>query len=209
MSLSTGIPLGTITSQEEIYLEGAPYIYFQDYSASLLNNPDADGYYWGLSGTSTYPVFNLGCISDVSLGENVTMNDIRCDTDGVRDTVQKRDYIEFTFTLRSMFPWAVIAKILNLSTPINNAPSSKMGIGSINNSQRWHVYAPKVYDEDVGDFVTINLHKAKFVDSWSIAMASGDGWNISGLRIRAFSDDTKPAGQKFGVITRTDASVVV
>ena len=67
MGLLTGTPLGTIVSQEDLYVEGAAYVYFQDATATPLNNPDLDSYYWGLSGTASYNVYNLGCIQDVSL----------------------------------------------------------------------------------------------------------------------------------------------
>ena len=33
MSLVTGTPLGNIEVAEELYLEGAPTIYYQDYAA--------------------------------------------------------------------------------------------------------------------------------------------------------------------------------
>ena len=64
MALVTGSPVGNVDSQEETYVEGAPNIYIQDYNASPLNNPDADGYYWGLSGTTALPVFNIGCVQE-------------------------------------------------------------------------------------------------------------------------------------------------
>ena len=41
MTLATGTPLGTIISQEALYIEGAPTIFFQDYRANPLNNPEA------------------------------------------------------------------------------------------------------------------------------------------------------------------------
>lgn len=55
-ALVTGTPIGNLESAEDIYLEGAPTIYFQDATASPLSNPDSDGFYWGLSGTTTFPV---------------------------------------------------------------------------------------------------------------------------------------------------------
>ena len=44
-SLVTGTPIGSLTVQEDIYLEGAPTIFVQDYNADPLFNPDADGFY--------------------------------------------------------------------------------------------------------------------------------------------------------------------
>src|SRR3990167_10230615 len=102
-TLVTGSPVGNNLSQEDLFLEGAPFIYVQDRTANPLWNPDADGYYWGMSGTSTYPVINIGCPLDVKFTEGVTANDVRCDTVGVKDTIQKRDYVELQMTVNSFF----------------------------------------------------------------------------------------------------------
>ena len=208
MPLVTGTPVGSVTSAEELYIEGSPYLYFQDATANPLKNPDTDGYYWGMSGTTLYPVYQIGCVQDVSLTEGLTMNDVRCDSIGVKDTVQKRDYIELQLTILSPFPLAELAKMLNLSTPLVATDIEKVGIGSINNNQKWMVYAPKVYDEDVGDYIMFHLHKAKFVDAWTINFRSGDSWQVTGIKLRAYADETKPSTQKFGVIVRADASAL-
>jgi hypothetical protein len=209
MALVTGTPLGTIDTQDEIYLEGAPNIYFQDATATPLNNPDGDGYYWGLSGTATYPVYQLSCFTDVALGEDLTINAVRCDTVGDKSAVQKRNYIELTVTVSTIFPLTVLSHILNISTPDTGLTDlEKVGIGKVNNNRYYMVYLPKVYDEDTGDYVLFHLHRAQFVDAWSIAMTSGENWNISGIRLRGYADETKPAGQLFGVIVRADPSAI-
>ena len=210
MALVTGTPVGSVTTNEEIVLEGAPNIYVQDASATPLSNPDSEGFYWGLSGTTTNPVFLLGCVTDVSLGEDVTMNQVRCDTVGDKDTVQKRNYIELTLTMSHLFPLEALATTLNLSTVTETIAThtQKVGIGKINNNKYFHVYLPKVYDESTGDYLLIHLHRAKFVDAWSIAMASGDVWKVSGIKLRAFIDESKPAGQEFGTIVRSDFSAI-
>lgn len=208
MSLTTGTPLGSVVSQEELYIEGAPYIFIQDSTANPLNNPDNRGYYWNLSGTTLYPVSLLGCVLDVSLSEGLTMNDVRCDTVGTKDTIQRRDYIELTLTIQSFFPLSVAAKLMNLSPATVSTDMEQVGIGGINNNQHYMVYMPKVYDEDVGDYLVFHLHRAKFVDAWTISMASGEPWKLTGLKIRAYADDTKPSTQRFGVIVRSDASAL-
>ena len=207
-TLVTGTPLGTITTQEELYVEGSPYIFIQDATANPLNNPDSDGFYWGLSGTSSYTVKQLGCVQDVSLTEGLTMNDVRCDTVGVKATIQRRDYVEFNMTILSMFPLAVTREVLNLSTPTTGTGKEKVGIGGINNNRFFHVYAPKIYDEDTGDILIFHLHRAQFVDAWTIDFKNGEPWTISGLKLRAYADDTKPTTQRFGVIVRADASAL-
>ena len=203
-AIVTGSAVGNVISQEELYLEGSPYIYFQDNRADPLNNPDAQSYYWGLSGTSTYPAYLLGCIQDVSLTQGLTMNDVRCDTIGVKDTIQKRDYVEFNLTVLSQLPLTVMAKIINASTPSTGTGYETVGIGRINNSIFYQVYAPKVYDDDAAGWLMFHLHRAKFVDAWTINMIYGGSWTLTGLKLRAFADDTKPSNQLFGVIKRFD-----
>lgn len=205
----TGAPVGSILAQEELYIEGAPYLYFQDASANPLNNPDADGFYWNLSGTSSLPVYRIGCIQDVSLTEGLTINQVRCDTIGDKATIQRRDYLEFAFSFTSLFPLSALRHLLNLgSVPVSGTDYEKVGIGSINNSQFYHFYAPKVYDDTTGDFVTFHLHRAQFVDAFTINMRSGEPWMVEGIKIRAYADETKPAAQKFAVIVRGDASAL-
>lgn len=208
MSLVTGTPVGTIESQEDIYLESAPSIYFQDSSADPLYNPDSDGFYWGLSGTSTYNVYEVGCPVDVSFTENITINDVLCDNVGVKDTVQQRNYVELQFTIQSFFPLQTLRYLLSFGAVTETAPTQKMGIGKINNNLSFMVYTPKVYDTDSGDYVWLHLHKAKFVEAWTINMPFGSPWQTTGLRLRAFADTTKPAAQQFGMWGRSDSSVI-
>jgi hypothetical protein len=208
MGLTTGTPLGSVISQEDMYIEGAPYLYVQDYAATPLNNPDVSGYYWGLSGTAAAPVYSIGCVVDVSLTEGVTMNDVRCDAVGSKDTIQRRDYVEFNLTVQSLFPLSVLAKLMNLSTATVSTGLEKVGIGSINNQKKYHVYAPKVYDADTGDYLLFHLHKAKFVDAWTIDFRQGEAWQMTGVKLRAYADDTKPDTQLFGVIVRSDLSAI-
>jgi len=208
MALVTGTPAGTLETQEDIYLEGAPTVYIQDWRAGEWYAPDADGFYWQLTGTSTYNVYEIGCVTDVSLTENLTMNEVLCDNVGVKDTVQQRNYFEFNLSIQSFFPFQVLRHLLGFGVVTETAPTQKMGMGKINNNQYWHVYAPKVYDEDVGDYVAFHLHKCKLVDAWTINMTFGSPWQATGLKLRAFVDSTKPAAQQFGVMIRSDASVI-
>lgn len=208
MAILTGTPVGNLLTQEEIYLEGSPYLYFQDYTANPFKNPDGNGYYWDLSGTSTYPVYSIGCVQDVSLTEDVTMNDIRCDTIGVKGTIQKRNYVEFNITILTLLPLSQLRHMLKLSSPTVVTDAEFAGIGAINNNQFYMVYAPTVYDQDTGDLLIFHLHKAQFVDSFTIDMAYGEPWKVTGLKLRAYADETKPAAQRFGVIVRQDPSAL-
>lgn len=208
MSLLTGTPLGSVTSQEEINITDAPYIYFQDSRATELHNPDADNYYYGLSGTTAYPVYNMGCYQDVQFTEDVTLNVVRCDTVGDKGATQRRNYLEFSFTILHLLPLSVAYNFLNASVPTKTAPFEKMGIGKINNNRFFHLYVPKVYDDDTGDYLIFHIHKAQFVDAWNIGMRSGDPWQVSGVKLRAYADDTKPANQVFATVVRLDPSAI-
>ena len=206
--LITGSPASAVSSMEELYVEGAPYIFIQDANANPLFNPDAAGYYWGMSGTVAYPVKQLGCVLDVSLSEGVTMNEVRCDTVGVKSTIQKRNYIELNLTIQSLFPLSIGTLLMNLSTATVSGGTEKVGIGAINNNKYWMAYMPKVYDEDTGDYLVIHLHRCQFVDAWTINMASGEPWKLTGVKLRAYSDDSRPSTQRFGVIVRSDVSAI-
>lgn len=205
MALITGSP-AAYTSPEELYIEGAPYMFFQDASAAYKNAPDADGFYWGLQ-TGAYTIYEIGCLLDVKLGDNIMMNDVRCDQVGVKSTIQKRNYLEFTFTVQNMFSLAMTRQLLKLSTPTVKTGFEKVGIGSVNNNVWYHVYAPVVYDPDTGDLLMFNLHRCQFVDAFNIDMTYGQPWKTA-IKLRAFADSTKVDTQKFGVIIRSDASAL-
>lgn len=207
-ALVSGTPVGTLQAAEEIYLEGAPTIYFQDYSAPLLFSPDADGFYWGLSGTPTYPVYELGCLTAVSLTENLTINDVLCDNVGVKSTIQQRNYFEFQFTVQSLFPLATLQRLIKAGTVTETPPTEKFGLGKVNNNQFFHLYAPKVYDEDHGDLVIWNFHKVQFVNAFTINMPFGSPWQVTGIVARCVADTTKPAAQVFGNVVRSDLSAI-
>ena len=207
MALVTGTPLGNITSQEDIYIDGAPNIYFQDYNANPLFNPDGNGYYWGMSGTTTYPAKELACVTDVSLEQGITANDVRCDTVGLKATIQRRDYVDFIFSLQSLLPLSTFADISNFSPATVITDLEKVGIGTIDNNQFWMVYAPKVYNDEVGDYLVVHLHKCQFVNPGPLQMRYGEPW-IQQFTLRAYADTTKPTAAQFGTLIRSDASAL-
>lgn len=208
MALVTGTPLGTITASEEVYVEGAPNIYFQNWTG-VTAIPDADGFYWGMSGTVVNPVFQLGCYENVRLGENMTINSVRCDTVGDKSSIQKLNYLELQFNLKSMFPLSILSKVINGGAVTTNATShmEKFGIGQPNNLAFYRFYLPKVYDESDGDFVMITLHKAQFVEAFELNFAYGAPWTIA-VRVRAYANDTLPAAQLFATVMRQDPGVL-
>lgn len=210
MSLATGTPQGNIVQQNAgLFVEGAPYIYYQDYNANPLFNPDGDDYYYGMSGTTQYPVYELLCYQDVSLSDDVTVNMIRCDREGDIGSIQKRNYMEISFTLSTLFPLSTLAPVLRGSQVTENAPFEKFGFGPIDNTQFYMVYLPKVYDPDTGDNVLMHFHKCQFVNAFDLSFPSGDRWQVGGVTLRAYSDETnRPSNQQFGTVIRTDPSLI-
>jgi hypothetical protein len=209
MTLVTGTPIGTIIEQEGLQVEGAAYIYYQDATAPLLHRPDANGWYWNLGVTGAYSVYLLGCIQDVSWGGNLTTNALRCDTVGDKDVLQKLNHLEVKFTLLTLFPLTMLQDIIHGSGATHDAVSHSegMGVGQVNNNQYFHIYMPKVYDETAGDFVAITMHRAKFVNSWDLAMKYADAWQIP-INIWGFADTTLPSAQQFATVIRSDLSAL-
>lgn len=211
MSLTgTAVPQGTTTSQESVYLEQGPSVYFEDYNGNYRFSPDSDGFYWGLSGTSTYPAYAVGCYQNFHWKDNVSMNDIRCDALGVVATMQHRNFMEVTFDLQSFFPLSVLAKMLKGAHAVTNNASDeaeKFGLDKIDNNKFWKVYFPLVYDQDASAYLAVTLHKAQFVDSWDWNMQYGASHSI-GITLRAFADAARPNTQRFATVVRVDASVL-
>jgi len=207
MALVTGTPQGNVDSKESLWLEGAPSFWVQNYLADPLWNPDAQGYYWGLSGTTSYPAYGIGCVTDVSFGQGITANDIRCDGDGVQGHIQRRDYVEFTFTMQEFLPLSTYVQLANFSDADVGTGYEVAGMGEVDNNKYWMVYAIRVYDQNTGDWLVIHLHKAQFVEPGEIQFRYGQPW-IQTFKVRGFADPDKPSTQRFGVIRRADPSAL-
>jgi len=208
MSLLTGTPLGQITTQDDLYIDGAPNVFFQDDRANPLYNPDVDGFYWQLSGTVIYPVIALGCVDTVALADNLTMNDITCDTTGVKQTIMRRNSIDLTLNIATLFPLTTIRHILRGGVVTSSGGVEKMGLGVINNNIFFHAWLPKVYDEDTADYVGFQLHRARFVDAWTLGFTYGNAWKLTGIKLRAYANESYPADQRFATVIRLDPSLV-
>lgn len=208
MALVTGTPLGTTVTQDDLYVDTPPSLWFQDATADLLNNPDSDGFYWGLTGSATYDIYELNCYEEVRLAANMDGNDVRCDTVGVKAHIQKLNYVDLTFTLKTLMPLSILTHILRGGTVTTSAGAyEKMGIGQPNNQQYWHVYGASVYDVVAADYICFTGHRAQFVEAWEIAFDYGNPATI-GVTMRIFADPTKPSDQLFLTIVRGDASAI-
>jgi len=209
MSLITGTAVGNVISSEEIYLEGSPQIYIADARGAYMKNPDSDGFYWMLSGTSTYPVYSIGCYDNVSFGDNLDINSVRCDVVGDKDVILRRNHMELKFTLKSFLPFTELSVLMNGGTVTTNASehTQKFGFGDINNNVYYRVYLPKVYDDVAGDYVAITGHRCKIVSQGEIAFTYGNSWTLP-ITVWLMADESLPASQKFATVIRADRSVL-
>jgi len=211
---SAATPTGTLTASEDIFIEGAPFFYF---GGEHAQNPDVDGFYWGLTGTAENPVYAVGCYEDFRFGDDVTINAVRCDTIGDSALVQKRNFMYVSFTLKSMFPFDILSKILRgggvTREVVDPGPpvtlgTEKFGFGEIDNTVFYLCYFSRVYDPDTGDFVAVTGHRCQFVDAWEIATPWAEAWRV-GITMRLFADDDMPIAQRFATIIRLDPSEIV
>lgn len=205
----TAAPQGTINTQEDLYLESGPDVYFEDYLGNYRHAPDGDGFYWGLSGTATYPAYKVGCYENFHFKDDVTMNDVRCDAFGVVRTLMKRNFLDVTFDLKSLFPFTTLRHMLKGGSAVTtnaSEDSQKFGLGRIDNNQRWKIYFPLIYDQAQGFFVSVTLHKAQFVEGWDWNWQYANSHMIN-ITLRAFFDATRPTGQEFATISRVDSTV--
>ena len=204
LSTGTAEPTGLTIDQEPIYIEGSPDVWFQDAAAPLAKNPDAGGFYWGLSGTATYPTYEFGCIDDFSMVDDVTANPVTCSNLGEVDEMQRRNHIDLTFTLKSLLPFDILSRVLRGGAVTVDATeeTEKFGLGEIR-SQLYHFFFSRVYDVDAGDYLSATFPRCRFVEASPLETPYAEPWNIA-VTVRAFADSTKPRAQRFGTFLRLD-----
>ena len=210
MPLSTGTsePTGLTIANEQIYIEGAPDVWFQDAAAPLANDPDSNDLYWGLSGTPTYPIYEFGCIDDFSLVDSVTSNPVTCSNLGEVDEMQRRDHVDLTFTLKSLLPFDILSRILRGGAVVTDGTDGTegFGMGEIR-AQLYQFFFSRVYDVDAGDYISATFHRCKFIEASPLETPYAEPWNIA-VTVRAFADSTKPRAQRFGTFLRLDPSEI-
>lgn len=208
MTLITGSVYGQQNTTEEIYFDGAPNIWFQDSHAGEYFNPDARGFYWQLSGTVAYPAYELGCVNDVSLTENLTMNDVVCDTVGFKSTIQRRNSMDIVLSIQTLFPLETLVHMIKGGGYVRTTGQmEQFGLGQIDPSKFYHVYCARVYNESLGYYISFTAHRAQFVDAFTLNFRYGNNWQLTGVKLRAFADATKPAAQSFMTVVRADTTV--
>ncbi len=210
-TLGTGLsdPIGPEVNAEDIYIEGGPNIWFQDAEADPANNPDGDFFYWGLSGTDVYPVYEIGCYDDLSITDSRTSNPVTCAALGNVRQMQRRDALEISLTLKSLFPLSILRHLIGGGAVTLNAAeeTEKMGIGTLPQNRLYQVWMSRVYDEDTGDWLALHFHKVQWTEANPLTMAYAKEWTF-GLRGMALADTDMPADQRFATIIRYDPSAI-
>jgi hypothetical protein len=215
MALVTGTPLGNLIQQDTIYLDSAPPIFFQDSddgsgvgTVGLLNTPDANGFYWGLSGTVNNPVYQLGCIEGIQLSANIDQTNIRCDTSGDQGMIQKVSALSLTATVKTLLPFTTLRHIIRGGAVTTvSGQTEQFGIGQVNNQKYYYLWLPSVYDPDNGDYFAITGFKCQFTESWAIDFAYGAPSTV-GINLMMFADETKPSDQLYASLIRRDPSAI-
>jgi hypothetical protein len=214
MPLITGTPEGNIlTPDANLFVDTPPVIYFQDKltaagaTVGLLNNPDSDGFFWNLSGTTANPVFEVGCYEGLTIVDGRELNMIRCDTDGDVGAVQRRNSLTINFTLKQLFSFNKLAHMLNWSLPITSTAGAteKVGIGTIDNQKRYYAYLPTVYDPATGDFLSITAHNVQFTTAWTWTFVYANPSNVP-ITMTCFADTSRVDAQRFATVIRADPS---
>lgn len=214
MALITGTPVGNVITPPELYVDQPPTFWFQErytaagVSVGLLHSPDGDEFYWGLSGTTANPVYEAGCYEGFAVADVRTINMVRCDTNGMRTAIQKRDNLNITFTLKSLFPLAKLRHMLNLG-PVTTTPGAteKLGIGIIDNSKYYYVNFTSIYDPNTGDYVNFTGHRVQFTQAWQLSFAYAMPATVA-VQATCFADVDKPDAQQFATVIRADPSSI-
>jgi len=200
-------PTGTIVTAEDIFIEGGPTVWF---GGDAQYSPDDDGFYHGIVGTADDPIYRLGCYENFRFQDNVSVSEIRCDTEGLVKTSQTRDYLVATFDLKSLLPLAQLRHPLRAG-PVtwNDAENAeKMGIGEIDNSLFYKFFFSRIYDSTAGDFVSVTGHRTQFTGNFQLQTPYAGAWMITGVEVRFYADEDLPDAQRFATVIRVDASAL-
>lgn len=199
-------PTGTLNAAEDLYIEGGPTLYF---GGDAQYAPDANGYYWGVVGTVETPIFTVGCYENFQLGDNITVNEVRCDTVGVKSDISRRNFLEATFDVQALLPLSQLRYLLRWSSALTVAgeDTEYAGIGEINQQEFHMLFFSRIYDTDAGDYVAFTGHRCQFQQGGALQMRYGQPW-VVGVRARMYADENLPSDQRFATAIRYDPSVI-
>lgn len=198
-------PTGTINVAEDVFIEGGPDLWF---GGVLKYDPDDNNYYWGITGTPATPAFQIGCYQNFQLSDDLTVNEVRCDTVGVKQDITRRNFLEATFDLQALLPLSELRHLLRLSSALA-VPGDNVeyvGIGEVNQQDIHLVYFSRVYDPDTGDWVSVTGTRCQFRWTGPLQLRYGEPWMV-GVTVRFYANEDLPTDQRFATMVRYDPSV--
>jgi hypothetical protein len=214
VTLITGSPVGNIVNSQTQLVDSPPVFYFQEKinadgtTVGHLNNPDADGFYYNLSGTTARPVYEGGCYENFQLSDIRDVNMVRCDAEGDRSAIQRRNSLQVTFTLKEFFKLDKLRHMLNFGDVTTTAShSEKAGVGQIDNTKFYYLWFPSVYDENTGDYFSWHIHRAQFTNAWAMSYTYANPATVT-IQVTGFSEPSLPAAQRFATVFRLDPSAL-
>jgi hypothetical protein len=139
--------------------------------------------------------------------EDVTLNMIRCDTVGDKAAIQRRNFLTVEFQLNSILPLTVTKVLMNMFDSTAVTGKEFVGMSKINNNVYYMLYAPKVYDDVAGYWIMAHFHRCQITGNFTWDMALS-GHKLTGIKVTALIDETKPANQLFGTLGRFDLSAL-
>jgi hypothetical protein len=82
-----------------------------------------------------------------------------------------------------------------------------VGMSKINNNIYYMLYAPKVYDEVAGYWIMAHFHRVQITGNfvWDYNIA---GHKLTGIKVTALIDETKPSNQFYGTLARFDKNAL-
>lgn len=212
VTLITGSPVGNLINSQAQMVDAPPVFFFQEKFDSSgnavghLNNPDADGFYYNMSGTTANPVYEGGCYENFQLVDGRDVNMVRCDAEGDRQAIQRRNFLRVTFTLKEMFKLTKLRHMLNFGPVTTTAShSEKAGVGQIDNTKYYYLWFPSVYDENTGDYFAWHIHRAQFTGAWTLSYAYANPATVS-IEVTGFAEPLMPTNQRFATVFRLDPS---
>lgn len=199
-------PTGTINVGEDVFVEGGPDLWF---GGVKKHSPDANGFFWGITGTAGTPVFKVGCYENFQLADNLTINDVQCDNVGIKGETVRRNFLEATFDLQVLFPLTQLDLMLRLGSSLLDATADTeyASIGEVVQDVFHNVFFSRIYDAATGDWVSVTGHRCSFRWNAPLQTRYGEKWMV-GVAIKFFADENLPAAQRFATMVRWDPSAL-
>lgn len=191
------VPTGANVISPAGFLTSFDGVFIQDSAAPMANTTP---YPWGLTGTPTYPVYNLGCLSGVTFTPTIEDMVIECDNGGEVYRTRRVKGYTISGTLKSVLPLSFLSNILGLGTPTDDTTQSiEFAPVGVYVPRTFHVLIAGKYDNGSVGFY---FYKCTISGS-NFKMPAGTNSAEVSLDITAFADTALPSTHSFGAVLRS------